>query len=162
MNATKTLLVAEDDSNDILLLRHAFERAGFCYNLVHVADGQSAIEFLAGEHSDKVRKGLPLADLLVLDLKMPGVSGFGVLEWLRSQPQLHLLPAVILSSSDLEQDIAKALALGARQYYVKPNNFSGLVELARELSARWFEGRVAEARKKSVVPGAPECAPLPM
>ncbi len=138
MNGIKTVLVADDDQNDVFFLRRAFDKAGLPYPLHDVRDGQEAIDYLSGNANYQDRSQFPLPDLLLLDLKMPRMSGFDVLEWLETRQELSHLPVVILSSSDQPSDIEKAQALGADDYHVKPIHFDDLMELARKITSRWL------------------------
>lgn len=138
MPGEATILWAEDDENDVLLFRRAFEKAGLPHRLIDVSDGREAVDYLAGEppHDDRTR--FPLPDLLVLDLKMPRLGGFEVLAWIQERPEFKRLPAVVMSSSNQERDIQRARGLGAADYFVKPCGPSALVELLLRLDARWL------------------------
>ena len=133
------ILVAEDEQTDALLLRMAFKKAGLPNALVVVGDGQEAVDYLTGEPPYANRLMHPLPGLLLLDLKMPRMSGFDVLEWLAGRPELKQLPVVVLSSSPQESDVAKALRMGARQYHIKPHRLEELTKFVRELAERWLE-----------------------
>src|SRR5215831_9692525 len=100
-----TILLAEDDKNDIFLMRRAFENAGFLNPLVVVNNGEEAVQYLQGEGQYAQRDRFPLPGLLLLDLKMPLMDGFDVLAWLRAHPQFNSLPVVVLTSSKLDSDI---------------------------------------------------------
>lgn len=155
MKTRRTVLVAEDDANDVFLLRLAFQTTEFQLNLAHVPNGREAVDYLNGVclYSDRIRH--PLPELLVTDLNMPLMNGLELLSWLRSQMDLSWLPAVVLSSSGLEDDRAKALELGARAYYVKPARFSELVGLAREMNrgmAKMSSRGARESDKRSSYP----------
>ena len=125
-----TLLVAEDDETDVFLLRRAFKQAELLEPVEFVRDGQEAIEFLQRQRQEPDDR---LPGLLVLDLKMPRRSGFDVLRWVREQPVLRCLPAIIFSSSDRREDVERAYALGASGYLIKPPALAERVELARFL-----------------------------
>jgi CheY-like chemotaxis protein len=112
------ILVADDSFEDVLFLSLAFRKAKINHSLTRVANGREAIEHLR----DK-----PPPDLLLLDLKMPGVDGFEVLEWIRTQPALQNLPVIVLSASNLESDKTRAKELGARDYFVKDAEWEPLV-----------------------------------
>src|SRR5690242_14029566 len=98
------VLLAEDDENDVLLLRHAFRRAGLQYPILDVPNGEEAIHYLSGCVPYGDRDHYPLPTLLLLDLKMPLLNGFDVLSWLKARPEYRDLPAVVLSSSGLDPD----------------------------------------------------------
>ena len=140
MNGAKTVLVADDDQNDVFFLRRAFDKAGLPYPVHDVRDGQEAIDYLSGCNDFKDRSQFPLPALLLLDLKMPRVSGFDVLRWLETRQELRDLPVVVLSSSNQPSDIEKAQALGADDYLVKPTQFDELMELAKKITSRWLDG----------------------
>jgi two-component system response regulator len=134
----KCILIAEDDENDLLLLRVAFQKAGLTHRLEHVPDGQVAFDYLTGNETFSDRAEYPFPDLLLLDLKMPRLNGFDVLRLLRSHPRLSLLPVVVLSSSILEKDIQMAKELGAREYLVKPTFLDDYRKLVLGLHDRWL------------------------
>jgi CheY-like chemotaxis protein len=140
-----TILVAEDDENDIVILSYAFKQAGLPHTLERVADGEAAIHYLKGEGTYANRAKFPLPDLFLLDLKMPKVSGFEVLAWLQTQPALDDIPVVVLSGSELEEDKLETAKLGANAFHTKPNDFRKAVKLAQELDARWLNGAAKPA-----------------
>ncbi len=129
----RTILHVEDDPNDAFFVRLAFERAGLGANLVRVADGQEAVDYLGGRGQYSDRTKWPVPALLLLDLKMPVLDGFDVLGWLRAQPEFHRLPILILTSSDAEEDMRRAKKLGATDYLVKSSNWATVVERVRGL-----------------------------
>jgi CheY-like chemotaxis protein len=127
-----TILLVEDDENDILLIQRAFHKADVVNPLVVVRDGEEAIAYLAN------LDGNPVPILILLDLKLPRKNGFEVLEWLRAQPGLKRLPVVVLTSSNQMPDIQRAYDLGANSYLVKPVTFEGLLEMAKVLKFYWL------------------------
>jgi PAS domain S-box-containing protein len=134
----RVVLSADDSEDAHVLLRRAFVKAGIRAGLKHVYGGGEAISYLKGEGAFSDRGKYPLPVLLLLDLKMPGVSGFDVLEYLRGQPQKRKFPVVVFSSSENQQDVRKARELGADSYEVKPPDFKGLVELVHKLDAEFI------------------------
>ena len=98
------ILVAEDMPSEAFLLKYAFESAGLTARLHFVADGQEAMDYLSGVERFSNRHEHPLPTVLMLDLKMPRVNGFEVLQWLRSHPSLQLLPVIIFTSSEHPED----------------------------------------------------------
>ncbi len=120
------------------MLRRAFGKAGLTHILLHVSDGQEAIDYLKGVAQFHNRFLYPLPSLLLLDLEMPGTDGFAVLEWLLTRSDLEALPVVVLSSSNQEADIKRAKALGADDYVVKPADFDGMRSMAKDLVAHWL------------------------
>src|SRR5258705_11740209 len=119
MSNPKIILVADDDENDVFFLRRAFAKSGLLHTLIHVSDGQKAVEYLLGEGIYADRKSNPFPDLLLLDLKMPKTDGFDVLATLQSLPGLEL-PVVVFSTSALTVDVQMAKKLGALDYVMKP------------------------------------------
>ena len=134
----KCILIAEDDKNDLFLLRLAFQKAAVSHQLKHAPDGQVAFDYLTGNEPFSDRDEYPFPDLLLLDLKMPRLDGFDLLRLLRSHPRLSSLPVVVLSSSILEKDIQLAKELGAREYLVKPTLLDDYRKLVLGLHDRWL------------------------
>lgn len=130
-----TILLAEDDENDVELMRRAFRKAGILNPLQVVNDGEAAVEYLIGTVTNLSRA---VPRLLLLDLKMPKKNGFEVLAWLRSHPHLKRLPVVVLTSSKEHRDVDLAYELGANSYLVKPPDFRDLVEMMKSLGSYWF------------------------
>lgn len=129
------VLLVDDLDNDGLLMRVVFERAGFVQPLRFAPGGEEAIAYLRGDVGANNYKlqGMPVA--VLLDLNMPRVNGFQVLEWIRQQPELRQLRVYILSASSRTEDIEHAYALGADSYFVKPSNLAELTHLAKSLLA---------------------------
>jgi DNA-binding response OmpR family regulator len=124
----RTILHVEDDPNDAFLVQHAFEKAGVEAQLRLAADGQQALDYLAGSGPYGDRCAYPMPDLVLLDLKMPKLSGFDVLAWLRGQERFGSLPVIILSSSEHCEDKSYAQKLGATAYEVKSPGFERVVQ----------------------------------
>ena len=135
-----TILLAEDDPNDVILFQRAMERASLsAESLKVVGDGEKAISYLSGQGIYADRDLYPLPALLLLDLKMPRKSGPEVLSWLRKQPQLRYLIVVFLTSSNSSEDVRLAYDAGANSYLVKPVEFIEMVEMIRNVSLYWLE-----------------------
>jgi len=132
------VLYAEDEADDVFFLERAFKLAGLPNTLSVVADGEQAIEYLAGEGAFTDRALHPLPDLVLLDINMPKQSGLDVLAWLRSQPHFKSLPVLMFTSSSRPEDMEKAQQLGADDYLLKPTNPGRLVELVKSLQERWL------------------------
>ena len=135
------ILLAEDDRNDVLLMRRAFEQAGIPNPLFVVHTGQEAVDYLGGEGDFAQREKYPLPGLMLLDLKMPWMDGFDVLRWLRRHRQFDTLPVVVLTSSKLQSDIDKSRAMGVYDYRVKPHEFEDLVRLLDDVRKCWLDER---------------------
>jgi CheY-like chemotaxis protein len=119
MMRVNTILVAEDNEDDCIILSHAFEDAGLPFYLQFVDNGLRAMDYLDGKGPFGNREQFPLPVMVMLDLKMPVVDGFEVLKWMRHVPSLSHLPAVVFSSSDSQADKDRAQRLGADGYYTK-------------------------------------------
>lgn len=140
MNASPALILsAEDEETDAYILRLAFETAEVSNPMVIVRDGQEIVDYLEGAGSYRDRVAHPIPRLITLDLKMPRMTGFDVLTWLRSHPEHKDIPVVVISSSSEDKDIARARSLGARDYFVKPHQLSDFVAIVREMQKRWLE-----------------------
>ena len=133
-----TILIAEDVEEDVLLLRLAFDKADIKASLQFVRNGQAAVAYLSGEgvYADRIQ--YPMPRLVLLDLKMPIMSGYEVLKWRQGRRELRHIPVVAFSSSVLEKDIGEVLDLGASAYVAKPVGFSELIEVARAIAGFWL------------------------
>lgn len=132
------ILYAEDDENDAFLMQRAFRQAGVTHPLKVVPDGNMAVAYLEGSGLFANREEHPLPCLVILDLKMPGKSGFQVLSWLRSQPNSISLPALVLTSSNQDTDVQKAYQLGANGYLIKPGRPDELLKLVSGIKDYWL------------------------
>jgi len=135
----KTLLLVEDDPNDVALFYRAARKAERAEEIVVAEDGDAAVRLLGvgAKPISGPAAGLPW--IVLLDLKMPGKSGLEVLQWVRDQPRLRCLPVIIFTSSRERSDITRAYELGANSYLVKPVSFDQLKEMIRELRHYWLD-----------------------
>lgn len=140
------MLAAEDEETDALLLQMALSKSGFGSRLFIVQDGKEAIDYLDGQGRYADRDAFPLPQLVLLDLKMPRMTGFDVLQWLSEQPQFDSLPRVVFSSSSYESDISRARQLRASDYQVKPHTLAEMVRVLHDLQVRWLPQAVHEAK----------------
>ncbi len=132
------ILLAEDDKNDIFLLRRAFKSAGITENLHIVQNGQEAIDYLSGSGGFTDRQRFPQPQLFILDLKLPLLDGFDVLRWLRGRSEFNGLPIVVLTSSKLQLDVDQSRELGVFDYRVKPHTYEDLVRLLDDVLRCWL------------------------
>ena len=134
------ILLVEDDPNDAHLAQRALQRAGASQEILHLQDGEEAINYLSGKPPFGDRSRYPMPSLVLLDLKMPRMSGFDVLAWLQGHPELAALPVVVtVRTGSIEpQDVVNAKRLGAVGYEVKPIDFGKLVEIAKGIDSRWL------------------------
>ncbi len=134
----RTILLVEDERNDVFFLEYAFQAAGISNPLQVVEDGQEAVNYLAGSGKYANRAHYPLPCLVLLDLKLPVKMGLDILRWIRQQPSLQTLLVVVLSSSRDPHDIDDAYRLGARSYLVKPLSMSERLEIAKAIKYYWL------------------------
>ena len=132
-----SILIADDDAQDTMLVKMAVKRASLGLRLETVGDGEEAIDYLMGRSRFADRQTHPFPNMLLLDLKMPRVNGFDVLDFVRKQPGLKQLPVVIFSSSDDPKDIRRAYDAGANSYLCKPHGNDDLSALLRALEEYW-------------------------
>jgi CheY-like chemotaxis protein len=129
------VLLVEDDENDALLAQRAMREARTAHRIIRMESGEKAVAYLRGDPPYSDRTEHPLPSLVLLDLKMPGLTGFDVLTWLQTQPELSTkVPVVVLTGSVHPEDMDKAKKLGAVGFEVKPVDFSQLVSIAKNLS----------------------------
>lgn len=134
----KPVLVVEDDRNDVFLLQRTFRRNNLIGELHIVPTVDEGIAYLTGEGKYDDRNQFPYPVLMLLDLKLPGKSGFDLLAWLREQQGLCRLPVVILTSSAQSDDINRAFDLGANSYLVKNPDPAGFLDLTKLLDLYWL------------------------
>jgi CheY-like chemotaxis protein len=137
MDSRLTILIIDDDPNDVLLLRKALVRAGVHDPVQVVADGYEAIQYLAGEGEYGNRERYPFPSVVFTDLKMPRMNGFEVLHWLRKHPDCSVIPVMVLSASKQDEDVKKAYQLGANAYLAKPSTLKELEEIVRTAYSFW-------------------------
>lgn len=145
MSAKSLILLVEDSRDDVFFLRRAFLKAGFAHPIVDVRNGQQAVNYLSGNALYADRSLYPLPNLVLVDLKMPLMDGFELLAWLQDRVELERLPVIVISSSDLPTDREKAMKLGARDYFVKPNDPEDLLSVVEKLHHKWIaEGSTSQ------------------
>ena len=137
MNSQGTILLVEDNEDDVFLMKRALKSAKITNPMQVVEDGRQAVEYLAGEGIFADRLKFPYPEIVFLDLKLPHKSGFEVLAWLRENPYLAETNICVLSSSNLPTDIQKAQALGAKAYLVKPPSADALHQIAQKFQVQW-------------------------
>jgi CheY-like chemotaxis protein len=130
MGGCGVILVTEDNSDDAALLEQAFLQAGLSAPLRFVRDGQEAIEYLEGRPPFNDRTTYPLPNLLLVDLKMPRLDGFGLLDWLHHQPSTPRMLVGVLSGVDDPSAVERVYRLGAKFHIARPHRFEDLVSIA--------------------------------
>lgn len=134
----RSILLVEDDPDDVVLIQRAFSRAGSTARIDVVRDGESAIDYLSGTGAYGDRSAHPIPTLVLLDLKLPRRSGFEVLRWMRTEPAVRRLPVVVLTSSRESSDVGRAYDCGANSYLVKPVSPEQTRRLADALGLYWL------------------------
>ena len=137
MNLQPILLV-EDNEDDAFFMTQAVRDADIVNPLIHVEDGQQAIDYLAGTGRFQDRTKYPLPLVVFLDLKLPIKSGHQVLEWIRAQPQFAKLIVIVLTSSNEPVDLNRSYQLGANSFVVKPPTAAQLLDLAESFKLWWL------------------------
>lgn len=134
----KVILLVEDNPDDEELTLRALRRNRVTNEVVVARDGVEALDYLLGSGAYEGRDTSVLPQLVLLDLKLPKVDGLDVLRRIRSEERTRLLPVVILTSSNEEQDVISGYALGANSYVRKPVDFAEFVEAVRQLGLYWL------------------------
>lgn len=127
------VLIADDSEDDQFFFRRAIGTLEKLEIVGSVADGDALVAYLSGARDYADRTRFPLPELLLLDLQMPKRSGFEVLEWLKERGQSERLTVVIVSGSTREDDIRRALALGADYYQAKPSNVGSWTDMLKTI-----------------------------
>ena len=133
------ILMADDDEDDLLMARDAFELSRLNNLFLFVKDGVELMEYLRhqGNYSDP--STAPRPGLILLDLNMPLMDGREALKEIKSDPELHSIPVIVLTTSSAEEDIVKTYGLGVNSFVTKPVTFLGLVEVIKQTGIYWFE-----------------------
>jgi CheY-like chemotaxis protein len=137
--ATITILMADDDEDDSLLVHEALIESQLPIELHIVRNGEDLMDYLChrGQYSDSRIATHP--GLILLDLNMPKKDGIEALKEIKSDPKLRRIPVVVLTTSKAEEDIYNTYDLGANSFIMKPANFASLVEVMKTLGKYWFE-----------------------
>ncbi|HEX8638132.1 MAG TPA: response regulator [Pyrinomonadaceae bacterium] len=132
-----TILLADDDPDDRLLVREAFEENHLLNPLHTVEDGEELMDYL--HKRGKFAATAVRPNLILLDLNMPRKSGMEALREIKSDASLRTIPVIVLTTSKAEEDILKTYGLGVNSFIVKPVTFDSLVDLVKELGKYWFQ-----------------------
>lgn len=130
------ILIVEDDPNDVELTMTALDDYNLANEVVITRDGQEALDYLycQGSFADRPREN---PAVMLLDLKLPKISGLEILQKIKSDARLKMIPVVVLTSSNEEKDVMKSYSLGVNAYVVKPVDFHEFVNAVKELGAFW-------------------------
>lgn len=137
MDAALCVLVAEDNPDDALLMQRAFKSQGLNNPLRIVNDGVELLQYLRGEAAFADRAAHPYPNIMVLDLKMPRMNGFEVLQWLDQNEDFRVIPTLVWSSSADARDVKRAYCLGANGYLVKPTDFQKFKQMVGDVMRYW-------------------------
>jgi CheY-like chemotaxis protein len=134
-----TILMADDDLEDQMLVRSAWEKSRLYNELRFVDDGEQLMDYLHRRDAYADPIDSPRPGVILLDLNMPRKDGYEALEEIKSDPDLRRIPVVVLTSSKAEEDIIRSYNLGVSGFIAKPVTFEGLVEAFKALGRYWFE-----------------------
>ncbi len=132
------ILLVEDNQDDEELTLIAFKKANILNEIIITRDGQEALDFLYAQGDYAGRDPGDLPQVILLDLKLPKLSGLEVLERVRSDPRTRLVPVVVMTSSSEEEDILSSYRLGANSYVRKPVEFQRFADSVRQLGLYWL------------------------
>ena len=136
--AEKLILLVEDREDHALLIRRGLRKGPSIELLRVVTSGEEAIEYLGGTGPYSDRNEFPLPAVVLLDLDLPGISGFDVLRWIRKQTELKSLWVVVITCSELEQNASLASILGANSFIVKPRDLDSLIQMVETSLPYWL------------------------
>ena len=134
-----TVLMADDDEEDRMLLQEAWEECVLANDLRFVADGEELLDYLHGRGDYTEPGSAPRPGLILLDLNMPRKDGREALKEIKAHPEFRRIPIVVLTTSKAEEDILRTYDLGVNSYITKPVTFKSLVEIVKVLGRYWFE-----------------------
>lgn len=133
----RTILLVEDEPTDAALLLRAFEKAKVLNPVLHLTNGDEVLGYLAGVREYADRKKYPLPALILLDLKLPGMTGIQLLQWMRVQGEIKRIPVVVLTSDSNPDIINAAYDLGANSYLLKPGNPADIARMVESIQRYW-------------------------
>jgi len=137
-NREVEIILIEDNPNDAEMTIRALRKNNISNHLVHLKDGEEALEFIFGTGKFNGRNTNNLPKVILLDLKMPKVDGIEVLKRLKEAEKTKLIPVVVLTSSNEDPDISTSYKLGANSYIVKPVGFENFIKAVADLGMYWL------------------------
>ncbi|WP_040546908.1 response regulator [Pedosphaera parvula] len=129
----KSILLIDDSEDDVFFMKQAIDTGQFPCNVTVLRQGEDAIQYLA-----TAAEQVSLPDIIILDVKMPGMDGHEVLNWIRTRPKFRHIPVVMLTISNFDRDKDRAYHLGANSYLVKPRKSEELNAMVQLLSKYWL------------------------
>jgi len=138
-DSRQSILIVEDSDDDYFATERAFKKSRLLNPVHRCSNGDQALDFLyqRGDYADPESGTRP--GMILLDLNLPGTDGREVLRIIKSDQNLNLIPVIVLTTSDAEQDVARCYAAGANSYVKKPVNMAGFVEAITRLKEYWLE-----------------------
>ncbi len=133
-NKANNILVVEDSNEDFEATHRAFKKANLANNLIHLRDGDEAMNYFFADGKPDI-----IPNIVLLDLNLPGTDGLEVLKALKSHNNLKHIPVIILTTSNDKKDIEYCFLAGANSYLQKPVNLNAFIESIQRLSEYWFE-----------------------
>ena len=161
MKRKANILLVEDNQMDIELTLDAFRESRLDNDIQVVKTGETALDRILGRGEFADRNRFPLPDLILLDIKLPGISGLDVLKVLKETPVVKRIPVVVLTSSQDETDRIKGYDNGANSYLVKPISFSGFLDVVKTIGDYWLTLNVEPPLTQSPDRVEPSSAPDP-
>lgn len=134
-----TIVMADDDPEDVMLAEDALEEARLANNFYAVKDGEELMDYLHRRGDYSSPEDAPRPGLILLDLNMPRMNGFEALTEIKKDPELRRIPVVVLTTSRTEEDVYRSYDLGVNSFISKPVSFDGLVQAMKVLGKYWFE-----------------------
>ncbi|MGB8130603.1 MAG: response regulator [Candidatus Angelobacter sp.] len=135
----ETILLVEDTPSDATLIRRGFEKTAVLNPIVWVKNGQEALSYLSGlgQYDDRIK--YPMPAVILLDLDLPEMTGFELLQWKRTQPYIRRIPVVVLTIDTATSAINAAYDLGANSYLVKPGNSEEILRVVKNIQEYWLK-----------------------
>jgi CheY-like chemotaxis protein len=138
MEELTQVLLVEDNKMDVALTLDAFHENKIAGNIQVASNGEEALQYLFNEGKFEDRNAFPLPDIILLDLKMPGIGGIEVLKKIKTTPEIRRIPVIVLTSSKEESDRAMSYDNGANSYLLKPLSFEGFLDVVRTIIKYWI------------------------
>jgi CheY-like chemotaxis protein len=147
-NGNFKILLVDDSKDDAFFVEKALNESGMGQSLNIVESAEEAILYLTGTGRYSERSAFPFPTVILSDLKMPRMSGFELLRWVRQHPECGVIPTILFSSSAIEADVVEAYRLGANAYMVKPTVLEEFIDLLRLTCEYWTRCERPPARQK--------------
>ncbi len=135
------MIAVDDDKNELFLVEYALCQLSQFRLVAALKSAEEAVAFFCGQRDFRDRRRFPIPDLVLLDLKMPGLGGFGLLAWLKENLPERPFRVVVLTNSNFEQDEQRSLELGADEFHQKPLGIASFIYLFDELGRKWAAQR---------------------